>query len=799
MTWLPRLERLSLRLWRRISPLLILLAAFALRIVRLGDANLWWDEALAIWAVRKGLAGVTLWTAADVHPPLYFWSLRGWVQAAGESEFAMRLLSVMFGVLTVAVVYRLGLLIGGRGAAILAGLLTALSRFHIWWSQEMRMYVLAGLLGALSLYLCLRWLRTLARAPSSAPGRERRWLLLIGYVLAALGSLYTIFLMAAWVLVQNLVVLIALLWRQGYRRGRMLLQWVAAQVAILAGLAVWLVFAWERMPTWSVSEPVSPLFVAELYAVLLTAGASVEIRRYLWSLALPLAALVWGMILLVRRTLRGQASAQEGLHWIALSLAVAAPPVMVYLSTLPRSLFYTPHIEARYFLPFAAAFWALLAWAVAAIGARWRRVAIALGAALVLSWLVVLPGHYADRYLEDELQTLVRTIASQAETGDVVLLNSGSRYPVFLYYYGRLPGARRPEVVTITQQAERLDPEEVAAWFEEHAGEYRRIWLAEVEANLSDPERLVRAALQERYVALRSEGYGHNALYLYAGPNAAAPRLTSTYTPDHAAARGALFGALRGWELPVRVFTPGHEMRVVLYWDRSPLLPVTLELVNAQEQVLQRRRVVADPRAYAWRERVDLPVTPALAEGNYSLQLVVEGEPPFVLGQVRIADTLPLPAPQGPEVGLELIWGEGLLLEGLSLAGAQYQAVELAPGDTLVVDLYWRVQQAPQADYTVFVHLIGEAFNPATQGPVWGQHDAQPLDGLWPTRIWRTGETLVDRHLVTLDPATPPGNYSLVLGLYATDTVERLTVTDRRGQVLGDHLRLGLPIQVRER
>ncbi len=798
MTWLPRLERLGRNLWQRTGPLLILLGAFALRILRLGDANLWWDEALAVWAVRKGLVGVTLWTAADVHPPLYFWSLWGWVQVAGESEFAMRLLSVILGVLTVAVVYRLGLLVGGRGAAVLASLLIALSRFHIWWSQELRMYILAGLLGALSLYLCLRWLRTHALAPAPTPHRERPWLLLVGYALAALGSLYTIFLMAAWVVVQNLVVLTALLWRQGYRRGRLLLQWVAAQIAILAGLALWLGFAWERMPTWSVSEPVAPTFVMELYAVLLTAGASVEIHRYLWTLALPLVALVWGLVLLVRRTLRGQASAQEGLHWIALCLAVGVPPVVVYLSTLPRSLFYTPHIEARYLLPFASAFWALLAWAVATIGARWRRAAAVLAAGLVLSWGVVLPEHYQDRYLQDELQTMVRAIASQAEAGDVVLLNSGSRYPIFLYYYDRLTDPGRPPVETIDPQGAQLAAADVSAWLDDRAGAYRRIWLAEVEVNLDDPENLVHAALEERYDIVRSEGYGHNALYLFAPPNAPVPRLAAAYAPDRAVARGTLYGALRGWELPVQEFTPGDEMRVALYWDRSPLLSVDLELVNGLGQVLQKRRVATDPRAFPWRERVDLPVTDTLPPGRYTLQLAVEGESLLVLDRVRIADTLPLQAPEGPEVGLELLWGESLMLEGLTLAGADYQAITLEPGDALVVDLYWRTEQPPQDDYTVFVHLIGKAYNPATEGPVWGQHDAPPLDGLWPTHTWRIGETLVDRHLVTLDPAAPPGSYSLVVGLYTTDTVERLRITDRRGQVLGDQLQLGLTILVPE-
>ena len=102
-----------MRSWQRASPHpqwatrwgapgLILLAAFGLRVLRLGDANLWWDEALAIWGVRKGLLGVTLWTAGDVHPPLYFWMLHCWRWGSGASEVGLRLLSAASGARMVA-------------------------------------------------------------------------------------------------------------------------------------------------------------------------------------------------------------------------------------------------------------------------------------------------------------------------------------------------------------------------------------------------------------------------------------------------------------------------------------------------------------------------------------------------------------------------------------------------------------------------------------------------------------------------------------------------------------------------
>ena len=441
-----------------VAPALILLLALGLRLFRLAEANLWWDEALAIWGVRKGLAGVTVWTAGDVHPPLYFWSLWSWVQLFGESPWAMRSLSVLFGVLTVAAVYGLGTLIAGRRLGNLAALLTALARFHVWWSQEMRMYVLAGLLGVLSLYFFLHWLRGERDEPRDGrPWCPNRALLLYG--LCATGALYTIFLMGALILVQNVVVLLVLLWPAGrIARGRVLRKWVLTQLGILALVGVWLYFSWGRMPTWSVASPMGPLSLARLYATLLTTGVSVDIGRYTWAVLYPLAICLLGLGCLLPRWRRaGRIEGMAALDALTLTLSCTLTAAVVYAATMPRSLFYTPHIEARYFLPFAPAFWLLLAWAVLLIAERWRRLGWLAGATVVVLFILFLPGHYSDRFRRDTLETMSRSVVSQARSGDALLLDSGSRYPVFLYDYERVaPEAWRPALEYVSKAEEPL-------------------------------------------------------------------------------------------------------------------------------------------------------------------------------------------------------------------------------------------------------------------------------------------------------------------------------------------------------
>jgi len=116
------------------------------------------------------------------------------------------------------------------------------------------------------------------------------------------------------------------------------------------------------------------------------------------------------------------------------------------------------------------------------------------------------------------------------------------------------------------------------------------------------------------------------------------------------------------------------------------------------------------------------------------------------------------------------------------------------PGEALAFDLYWEAIGKITVDFTVFVHLLGP-FNPATGGPVWAQHDGQPLEGQYPTRHWLVGPVIKDRHVVTLPPDMPSGEYQVEVGLYLLATGERLPVNQPDGtrdtRILLSSIRVG--------
>ena len=89
--------------WLLALTLAALLLAFALRIYRLPDQSLWYDEALSIHYANQSLRGLLAGVSGSDHPPLHSLLLHFWMVIAGQSEFSVRYLSLWWGVLGVCI------------------------------------------------------------------------------------------------------------------------------------------------------------------------------------------------------------------------------------------------------------------------------------------------------------------------------------------------------------------------------------------------------------------------------------------------------------------------------------------------------------------------------------------------------------------------------------------------------------------------------------------------------------------------------------------------------------------------
>ena len=165
---------------------LILLLAAALRIYHITQQSIWFDEAFAWNIVIQPDMYPRI--AADTHPPLYYLLLRGWITLAGDSPLALRYLSALVSMGTVALVSQVAreLVHGLRirpdvrlWGPLAVMLVLALSDAEIFLAQETRNYSLYTFAACLSMWFYLRWLRRGARADA------------VGWVLGTAALIYT--------------------------------------------------------------------------------------------------------------------------------------------------------------------------------------------------------------------------------------------------------------------------------------------------------------------------------------------------------------------------------------------------------------------------------------------------------------------------------------------------------------------------------------------------------------------------------------------------------------------------------
>jgi arabinofuranosyltransferase len=126
-----------------------------------------------------------------------------------------------------------------------------------------------------------------------------------------------------------------------------------------------------------------------------------------------------------------------------------------------------------------------------------------------------------------------------------------------------------------------------------------------------------------------------------------------------------------------------------------------------------------------------------------------------------------------PEQPLSAKWQNGLELIGYNVPRNTYQ-----PGETIPLTLYLHVQDSIPVNETIAVHLLGEAFNSATNGPLWTQADGNPCGDLYPMDVWPAGSTIIGKMILPLPFDTPSGEYQLSTLLYNWQTGEPVPLTN---------------------
>lgn len=166
-----------------------MLASFVLVLFAGKGQDIWFDENYSIILAQQPITELLHLTSVDAHPPLFYLLLKLWGSIFGWSELSLRSMSALLCAFTVGIVALLLRRLFTIRVAIVSLPFLALAPFWLRYGYEIRMYALAGLIGALASYVVLRALDA---------KDDKRWWGLYGVLVAA--GMYTLYMtIVVWV------------------------------------------------------------------------------------------------------------------------------------------------------------------------------------------------------------------------------------------------------------------------------------------------------------------------------------------------------------------------------------------------------------------------------------------------------------------------------------------------------------------------------------------------------------------------------------------------------------------------
>ncbi|MBO6088035.1 glycosyltransferase family 39 protein [bacterium] len=202
--------------------ILIILLSFILRILFIDKPYGFWHNEMVMY--NQTIAGnimdiIKASVDADVHFPLYQIFLAGWMKIFGNGDTAIRMFSVLAGVLAVLGAYLTGKEIKDEKTGNLFAVLCAINSVFIFYSQEVKFYIFLTTYSIFALYFLVRLIKY-SKIPDYA-----------GYIFFNLFIVYTFTIGILYVFAQAVVALIYII----FKRREILKNFIIANL-IMVGL-----------------------------------------------------------------------------------------------------------------------------------------------------------------------------------------------------------------------------------------------------------------------------------------------------------------------------------------------------------------------------------------------------------------------------------------------------------------------------------------------------------------------------------------------------------------------------------
>ena len=158
-----RIIGLEINDWLFLVAGLVVFAAISLFTIT--KSSFWFDEAYGAYLIHYNFIDIARYVATDVHPPLFYWLLKIWSMLFGNSELALRSMSVFFGGIAIVFGYLLTKRLFNKKAASISLIFMVLAPMFIRYSQEARMYTLVAAIALAATYVLTFAINTKQKTP----------------------------------------------------------------------------------------------------------------------------------------------------------------------------------------------------------------------------------------------------------------------------------------------------------------------------------------------------------------------------------------------------------------------------------------------------------------------------------------------------------------------------------------------------------------------------------------------------------------------------------------------------------